>query len=359
MRMIRVFLILAAVLCLLTTCCDECKDCPVCPEPEAEEHLFYIAPKQGNMVKIFSVEREAFIDSLVVDSIASNAAMKIHVIGDDSLLAASGGARTYIIDLATKEIVESFNGRKPTFSRDSRYYFYFNYIDEENYQYELHLYPEHTLIFFDRYGGDFASFCNQSEYLTYQYYESAGDPIELGFYSILGGAASHSIKTWNGHPVTFFQSQAIGRLKKTFIDAATYNFFGVCDFNSDTLRSLKSFSFMGTTNLVVSPDDKYVFFTDYGMAPFGYMPTRHIFVWDAEAEDSVAAIAYQGIDMSNWLVITHDSKYLLARPYNIMNDYTTFCLIDAKGFQVIGVYDCGFLPGNVTAKYCARNGILY
>jgi hypothetical protein len=355
--MIRVFLILAAVLCLLTTCCDDCEDCPVCPEPEAEEHLFYIAPKQGNMVKIFSVEQEAFIDSLVVDSVGVTDYMKIHVIGDDSLLAVSAGTRTYLVDLETKEIIGSFRASAPVFSRNSRYYFYYNSIDEENRRYELYLYPEHTLIFSDPNAHGFANFCNQSEIMTYQYYVTPGDPIELGCYNALGGSASHTAMTWHGNRVTFFASQAIGSLGKTFIDAATYSFFGVCDFGSDTLRSIKSFYSTGTTILVVSPDEKYVFFTDYGQTPFGYVPSGHIYVWDTETEDSVAAIPNQGIDMFNMLVVSSDSRYLLARPYNLLNNYTAFSIIDANDFRVIGTYNCGFLPRSITAKYCSRNGI--
>jgi hypothetical protein len=350
--MIRVFLILAAVLCLVTTCCDDCPDCPVCPEPEPEEHLFYIAPKQGNMVKIFSVEREAFIDSLVVDSIASNSIMRIHVISDDSLLAVTAGSKTYIVDLKTKGIIDSFGSRALMFSRNSRFYFDGN---------SLYLYPEHTLIYTDPESGGFGRFCNQSEILTYQYYVTPRDPIELGIYNILGGSFNHAIKTWHGHGVTFFASQAVGSLQKVFIDAATYCALGVCDFDSDTLRMLKYLPYGGGATLVVSPDDKYVFFTDYGPTPFGYGPSGHIFVWDAETEDSVAAIAYPFTwnEQFNMLVMSYDGKYLIARPFNEMNEFTTFCLIDAQNHEVIGTYDCGFLTGNVTAKYCIRDMLTY
>jgi hypothetical protein len=360
--MIRVFLILAAVLCLLTTCCDDCEDCPVCPEPETEEHLFYIAPKEGHFVKIFSVEQEAFIDSIYIDSAAINQPSQrlvIHIIGDDSLLAVSAGTRTYIVDLKTKEITDSFRASAPVFSRNSRYYFYYNSIDDENRRYELYLYPEHTLIFSDPNAHGFSNFCNQSEIMTYQYYVTQGEPIELGRYNVLGGSADHVAMTWHGNRVTFFVSQAVGSLRKTFIDAATYSFFGVCDFDSDTLRQLKSFSAFGTTALAVSPDEKYVYFTDYGPKQLWYTPSGHIFVWNTETEDSVAAIPNQGIDMFNMLVVSSDSKYILARPYNILNEYTTFSIIDAKEFRVIGIYDLGSLIGNVTAKYCSRTSLFY
>ena len=352
MRMIRVFLILTAVLCLLTTCCDDCKDCPVCPEPEAEEHLFYIAPMQGNKVKIFSVEQQSFIDSLIIDSVGATERMRLHVIGDDSLLAVSAGYKTYIVDLQTKEVINSLEIPVPVFSRDSRFYFSIS---------GLYLYPEQTLIFADPNSGAFASFSNQSELLTYQYYESTAGPFELGIYGIIGGTANHSVKTWHGTPVTFFACQAVGSLRKTFIDAQTFNSFGVCDFDSDTLRLLKSFPYGGTTTLVVSPDERNVFFTDYGPTPFGYGPSGHIFVWDTETEDSVAAISFPFTwnEQFDMLVTTYDNQYLLARPFNAMDEFTTFCLIDAQEHKVIGTYECGFLTGNVTAKYCSRNMLFY
>jgi hypothetical protein len=348
--MIRVFLILTAVLCLLTTCCDDCEDCPVCPEPEAEEHLFYIAPKQGNMVKIFSVEQEAFIDSLVVDSIPVDATIKIHIIGDDSLLAASVSEKTYIIDLATKGVIGSFEGFLPTFSRNSRFYACFS---------SIYKFPEHEPIHLStEVSGTFATFCNRSESMSY--WGTADDHYELGLYFIHGDSLWHKPITWHGGPpVTFFMSYPVSAHKKTFIEAATYDFLGVCDFDSDTLRKIKSMDSHVNIVPVVSPDDKYVFFTDFTITAWGYFPSGRIFVWSTDTEDSIAAIAYQGIDMAHWLIISHDSRYLVAPPYNEYDEYTTFCLIDAKTFEVIGVYECGFLPWNVTSKYCARNGIFF
>ncbi len=349
MRIIAALFILTSTLFLVTTCCD---DCSVCPKPEAGEHLFYIAPKQGNLIKVFSVEQEAFIDSITVDSVGTNEYVLIHIIGDDSLLAVSAGNKTYFVDIKTKSIVNSINKGGLIFSRDSRYYFSGN---------SLVLYPEHTPIFTDPNSHGFVKFSNKSEFLTYQYYITPGDPVELGLYDISENSATHTIETWHEYPVSFFQSQAIGKLKKTYLDAQTFNAFGVCDFDADTFRLLKSFPYNGSTTLVVSPDERHVFFTDYGPAPFGYGPSGHIFVWDAESEDSVAAISYSftGIEQFNMLVVSYDNRYLLGRPFNEMDEFTTFYIFDVREFELIGIYNCGFLTGNVTSKYCSRNMLFH
>lgn len=352
MKIIFTLVILISVLFLVTTCCD---DCPSCPEPESEEHLFYIAPQRGNSVKVFSVERKAFIDSFTIDNVGENEIMLIHVIGDDSLLAASAGSsrNTYIVDLKTKEVIEAFGSLAITFSRDSRFYFHYNSIDPNNRRHELYLYPENEIIFTDPYCHGFYKFSNRSEIATFRHY-APGDPAELGFYNILGGTFTHSIKTWHGYEASIVASQAVDGLRKIFVDTDIPNGLAVCDFGSDTLRSLKSYPDAYTT-LVVSTDEKYIFFTYWGAIDYGYVPTGHVYVWDAMTEDSVAAIPFTGFEQFDFLILTYDNRYLLAAPFNESGDYTTFCLIDAEKFEVIGSYDCGFLIGDVTAKYCVRD----
>ena len=54
------------ILMLSLSCCKDCPDCPVLPEPEGE-HLFYVGgPVIGgdSWIKIFSVKQSKFIDSL-------------------------------------------------------------------------------------------------------------------------------------------------------------------------------------------------------------------------------------------------------------------------------------------------------
>ncbi|GEM_PF-6056479 len=76
MKRISLLLILTAVLFVVVTCGD---DNPVQPQDTPDEHLFYIAPMAGNMVRVFSVEREIFIDSMIIDSVGSVKTFPGHV----------------------------------------------------------------------------------------------------------------------------------------------------------------------------------------------------------------------------------------------------------------------------------------
>jgi len=328
-----------------------CDDKPT-PPPEPEEHLFYIAPAIGNMVKVFSVEQAAMVDSFVVDSVDETWQMRIHVIGDDSLLAVSTAGKTFLVDLETKGVISTFPRESVVFSRDSRYYFNYNPTG-------LWSNPDHTLIT-DETGAIFwASFCNQTETMSYVYTEPVDDENwpGLGLYSITGDSVSNHLKYLGELLVATTFSYPITRLGKVFV-SMTYPGYGLvaADFGSDTVRTLKLFNMWASIVSVVGADDKYVFFSDYGLTQIEFAPSEYIFVYDANSEDSVASIRYEGIDMVDYMVISNDSRYLVARPYNEFDNITTICLIDAKNFNVIGVYDCGYLPGVISSKFASRNG---
>ncbi len=323
------------------------------PGEEPEEHLFYIAPETGNTVKVFSVEQEAIVDSFTVDSLSEEGAMRIHVIGDDSLLAASSGPRTYLIDLETKEIVGSFAARDPVFSPDSRYYFC-------SYTGEVRMFPEQFL----RHDGlsriALVSFGYQSEVMSFMTLSDSSGPL-LGVYDIPDN--SLIIKPWysGGAQVYSMSSYPADGLNKVFTSCIGMGFsLAAGNLDCDTIRQVKIFDqISGIVIPVVTPDEKYVFFSDIVSQGFEFVPTERIFVYDAETEDSVAAIAYEGIDQVGYMAVTYDSKYLMAGPFNEGGGVTVVCLIDAVNFEVIGAYDCGFEPRVVTSKYGAENGNLF
>jgi len=329
-----------------------CKDKPT-PPPEPEEHLFYIAPAIGNMVKVFSVERAAMVDSFMVDSVDETWQMRIHVIGDDSLLAVSTSGKTFLVDLESKEVTSTFPRESVVFSRDSRYYF--NSV--------LWSFPDHVLV--SEEAGDimWVSFCNRSETMTYVYLKSIDEfpwPT-FGFYSITGDSVCNWIRySHGGAPFAAVYSFAVSGLKRAFIGGANPgNFLGVIDFACDTVRPLKFFNADAWIVPVVSPDDKYVFFTDVGVTQFGFSPSEHIFVFETETEDSIAAIPLEGMDMVDYMVISDDGKYMIGRPYDLseINDTTAICLINLENYEFMGTFTCGFLPGSISAKYAARNGL--
>ncbi len=345
-------LLILIFLLLNLSCCDDCK-CPTCPKPEeTEEHLFYISPRVGNVIKVLSVEQAKFIDSFFVDSINDALTMAIHVIGNDSLLAATAGTTTYVIDLQSEEVIEVFKRGSVVFSRDSRYYFTMGVR-------ELYTYPEHSLISY-QVGGTLPLFSSDSKYLsdvhlTSPENETAG--IEIKIYDIYGDSTFIGLHHIPG--IIGWFNYISDKHQKIFFGAigGIGNMAAAADFGADSIRVLKRFFNDYTVDIVpfVSPDQKYLFISNFVSEFWGGVPDEYIYVFDAETEDSVAAIAFEGMNQVGNMIITHDSKYLLARPFNEFKDKTTVCLIDAVNFRVIGVYDCGFLPFSVSTKYGAKN----
>jgi len=338
--------VLAVWVCLVS--CDDSTG----PDGEPDEHLFYIAPKIGNMVKVFSVEQESIVDSFVVDSVDESWDMQIHVIGNDSLLAVSSESKTYIVDLESKQVICTYPYETRVFSRDSRYFFHYN-------QQELRTFPENGLVTGETGALLGVAFCNQSETVTYVYpdFTMGGMRFSLGIYFLTSDSICNHLRYAFGEPIEATFNFPIASFEKAYV-GISWPISGLVatDFASDTVKFLKQFDVGAGIVPLVAPNDEYVFVSDYGVTSFEFVPSEHIFVFDAETEDSIAAIAYQGIDMVYYMIISHDSKYLVARPLNEFEDITSICLIDAENFEVIGAYDCGFLPGSISAKYAARNG---
>ncbi len=353
-RIILVGLLLGLVASIAVINCD---DKPPQPPPP-EEHLIYIGPEVGNLIKVFSVEQAAFVDSFVVDSIAETDSMYIHVIGDDSLLAVSAGQKTFIVNLMTKEVESVFNARKPIFSRNSNYYFCYYSTPME-----LHSFPDHALLPIEipEYTA-FPKFDNDEAVLSLPYLNINGSNYDqrLGIFDLVGDSIIFMPDTWQGRQILMWYNYPIGKYAKLYFGGTGGGYYlAATDFTSDTIRILKSYEgFSESISLpIVSPDDRYLFSSEIRGTFFGGVPDGHIYVFDAETEDSVAAIPYnnQGERICGSFLITDDSKYLMVRPFNEYKDITGVCLIDAQAFTVIGVYDCGFLPGTFSAKYAAKN----
>lgn len=331
------------------------KDNPVKPDPtpQPEEHLFYISPWTGNFVKVFSVEQEAFVDSFTIDSVAVTDTMRIHVIGDDSLLAVSAGMKTFIYDLDQRIIVNSYDAENPIFSRDSRYMQYYNSNISMQ---ELHTFPENVLLYNET-NGFFPKFDNDSKYFSLPdlissrsrlvIYDIHGDSSFVGFNDSL----TSNIMIWMNYPSSRHN-------KLYFGGTGAYGYFiGVINIDSDSVRILKTYE-ESVPIPVISPDEKYLYFTENLLTFFGGVSKELIYVYDAETEDSVGVIEYEGMEQVGGMIISADSKYMLVKPHNEYNNETNISIIDAKTFQVLGVYDFGYLPLTVSIKYGAKNGII-
>ncbi len=350
MKRISFLLILTAVLFVVVTCGD---DNPVQPQDTPDEHLFYIAPMAGNMVRVFSVEREMFIDSMIIDSVGTADTMRLHVIGDDSLLAVSLKTKTFIYDLSERQIISTFEAYKPTFSRNSQYYYSMGSVKT---------FPGHVELFHQPGGSVEGKFCNRSEVVSFVYFPNS-DTANLVIYNVLGHSSGYSIKKIGNYVLHLhlmlcspFPSNS---LNKTFLSIGCQ--YSATDFFSDTVRILRWDGFGSGATHIISPDERFSFYTDVGQKVWGFVPTGYLYVYDAADEDSLAAIPFQGLNMADLLVISSDGKYLLVRErYEYMfGENRIFNVIDIHNLAVVGAYDCGFMLGSISSKYCAANGLSY
>ncbi len=122
--MTKGFLLFAAAVFLIgLSILISCEDGITPPEPiQPEEHLFYIGAFKGGLVRVFSVEQQKFVDSIVCDDIPDTEKTTLNVIGEDSLLVISYNRGTYLIDLKTKEVVDTLNYSNMIVSPNSEYF---------------------------------------------------------------------------------------------------------------------------------------------------------------------------------------------------------------------------------------------
>ena len=189
-------LILPGLFLTLLSCHGD-NDSPNGPVDPEEEHLFYIGARVGNLVKVFSVEQEKFIDSFYVESLTENdTILYMHVIGGDSLLALSTSHLTTVIEIDSRNIVETFSTMYTKFSRDSKYYTGSEYNPLRN---VICTYPGHVLIN-DEVEGMLYSFDNESKCLalTKPYIENGQEKCEMTLFDLTNNTPTVRPNLLNG-----------------------------------------------------------------------------------------------------------------------------------------------------------------
>ena len=352
---IAVILVMLGLFVFILSCGD---DDPVGPTPTDSEHLFYVGAKFGSLVKVFSVEQEKFTDSFHIDGIAeTDTMMCLRIIGDDSLLSVATNKKTYFIDLASRGIIDSINARYTIFSRNSNYYCHYN---SDQIRYNLRKYPENTIIL-DTIACFFYAFDNDSKCFTYAkpYLIDGQTFMDLSFYEIETDSLATFTNQMAGLSLAVTLMAPVMESRKVFYGGLSklFNFLGVTDFAHDTIvtRMLKSFP-EGDVMPILSPDNRYLYFSIVVREFWGETIDGNIYVFNAATEDSIATIDYEGMRQSGEIAITRDNQYMLVGPRNEFNDETNICLINARSFQVIGVYDFQELPGSITSKWAAQTG---
>lgn len=347
----EVFLKYALILCALGGVVgligDGCERKPTNPPPiEPGEHLFYVVGRfdgTNSLIRTFSVEKKAFIDSFTLDSFyVSN----IAVAGDNEALyvgSANQGVRFY--DIKSKSLLfgstEYCCGGR--ISRDSKYY--------EAYSSGLRLFEVdgHHEVYYDSNGSSGGSFSHDSEYFLYKrdsniiVYNLQNDSIENSFQFSRNGSFFRIYKIW---PTV--------DMKKLFLigNQGGLLYFAVTDFGGDTVRTLQAPLNTWGEDAAVSPDGKYLYivntpYTDYEP------PRMKIDVYEVETEQLVTSISTQEYSYfePQYISLTSDGKYLMATPWNLGG--FDVLLIDARNFDVIGSYQFAdqIIPEEISTKH--------
>lgn len=345
-------LILFSAVVLYLSCCEDCPDCPTGPNDEAEEHIFYLGTHEDGPVKVFSVEQKKFIDSFYFEFPVFGTGLD--VIGDNEMLVVTHSEGTVIVDLRTRQIIYQFDDWVDFFSSpDSRL---FTVRSRSETRLELRRFEDFEVVYWDSLGRR-GQFSHDSKYLSYiRFYPELVTAVVT--YDIEADSViCESEKYYNGHRLYLWPYYPIISQNKLFFVGDRH--LCASDPCSDSVRILKSVLGQELLAFTISPDEKYLYFTNCPSA-FGFdMPGYKVYVFDIETEELFAEISTEALLYEpNNMAVTPDGKYLMAGSDQAGS--SSCALIDAKNFKAIGVYDFGGpperpdIPVYVTTKKSSR-----
>ncbi len=324
-----------ALFVLIATCLfQSCDKKPTDPDPEPENHLFYIKAAIGtdsSLIKTFSVEQLKFIDSFFIDDFTI---YDMAVIGDDEKFMVAEEYRMRVYDLETIEVIHSADGYGYPI-RVSPNSEYFSTYDT---RLQIRRTDDFSLIFNDTAITGYGDFSFDSKYYIYSrgyrdvmVYNIDGDSIETSF-----------ALTRNGHPFNSYKLWPSIDMSKLFLIGyyGSNLDFAVADFCTDTVRILQSPLKTGGEEVVFSPDGKHLYFINTPIQ-HGEMPSWKIDVFDVETEELITSFSTSEYDHfePKHIALTSDGKYLMTTPG--LWGGNDVILINAKSFEIMGSYSFG------------------
>jgi len=332
---ISLVLLTVFILFLTFACNDDCPNCPTCPELD-NDYLFYIGAYVSGIdpIKVYSVNQQAYIDSFDLGIGFEEMA----VIGHDEYIAVASNQGFRMMDLKTKEIVhENENWNKVRVSRDSRYMATFNQVED---RIEIYSFPGFDLVYFDTIQppvyGWMGRFSNDSRYHTYLRQTAEPEPASLLVtYDIAGDSILYiTSKHYNDYPLFIYDQWPVVSKNKVFLycTLGANHYLCVSDLGTETVRILEQKSPFAVYDMIVSPDDKYLYFTaapTTASAPYRNM----VEVFDVESEQLIAEIP---TSTETWthepdrMAISWDGRYLLST--TCWMGYPNALLMDARFF---------------------------
>jgi hypothetical protein len=314
------------------------------PPPEPEEHFFYVSARPDNdssVVKIFSVEQRAFVDSFTVDSFRI---WNFDVQGNDERLFLAGpGLRVY--DIKSKELLYTTTDYccDVEISNNSTYY---KPLSSGTKLYRTNDYQE---IYYDSNGAGSGHFSHDSRYFMYNRFDS------VVAYDIIGDSIENSVGlTWNGSLFRAYKIWPTVDMKKLFLigNQGWLLYLAVTDFGKDSVRILQAPLRTGGEDGAMSPDGKYFYFIN---TPYmdSEMPRLKIDVYDVHTEQLITSISTREYNFyePQRISLSSDGKYIMVTPR--IWDGCDVLLIDAQNYSVIGSYQFGYqiVPEEVCTKH--------
>ena len=345
-RLLSYGMLLLGLMISLLIACSNSDDCPTCPKkpPQAQEHLFYVTSGDG-LVKIFSAEERAFIDSLVL---TPNGVIE-DVIGGNKMLAIWRSDGSRIFDLQTQKDIYTFpNACGIHVSPDGQYIaLEYRWSDPYSTRLEIRRFDDLNLLFTDTFVIE-SKFSNDSRFITYLHnFQKPTPNNELVVYDIKNDSIVEQRRKYTpAEQIYMFFPTVMPSEKKVFFFGgtwATWKFIGVTDFGSDSVRIL---AYLGDYNaqLELSPDDQRLYYTT---APgWDDPPSMQVYALDAIDELPLAQISTSAFGHQPWeIAISPDGKFILTG--SAFDQYDNKVgLIDAVKMTAVGAYDFGSSNGS-------------
>ncbi len=322
MKIIVALFILTSTLFLVTTCCD---DCPNCPQTEEQDHLFYVLFNDTYgiaYVKVFSVEKNDFIDSIGIGIRASY----IDIVGNGEYLVLSGLDGFRQIDLKTKEVVYE----NPVWeaiievSPDSKY---IRVFDSQQDKVEIRRLTNFSLVFSDTLT-EVGGFSQDSKFYAYPRKMQDGTGLsELMIYDIHGDSVINKglLHYWNDVPLYLLFVEIDSRNNKVFFaggpGGVVYLFS--YDLQTEEVNPVMPLDFNSGLIIQLDPNLDILYATSLTVPPPGTIGDDSLYIFSTETDELIQTIATTTEDWHHApfiIAVTKDSRYVCTSTLNLYDE---------------------------------------
>jgi hypothetical protein len=317
------------------------------PPHASSEHLFYVGSAWEGIVKVFSAERRAFVDSLYFPT-AYGHEISVYVVGQDKKLIVNTSYASYLYDLDTKRITYPFGNAEEVLPSPNCRYVAMEMPGHATYAYDLELrrYASDRVIYRDSVVR-MPRFSADSRLLAYVHNLQSPHRTELVVYDIKRSkVVEQNFKYYNGESIVIFLPLPVASMNKVFFygipPTSPTALLCVSDFGSTEVRVIGYLGSYGAF-LAISEDEKELYVTT--PPQFWEFPSEKIYKIDVASEQVVGALSTAQVKHEpGRMSLSSDGKYMATA--SIIYQNTNICLIDMEAFVPIGSYEYVGAPGD-------------